>query len=94
MRAKAMLRRLYEATWGRVVALSYDRFMAATEKAGLTDRRRALLSHAEGRCLEIGAGTGVNLEFWPDVIETLVLSEPDRRWTTARCRRPRRSSGR
>jgi SAM-dependent methyltransferase len=78
MRAKAMLRRLYEATWGRVVALSYDRFMAATEKAGLTDRRRALVSHAEGRCLEIGAGTGVNLELWPDVIETLVLSEPDR----------------
>jgi SAM-dependent methyltransferase len=78
MRAKAMLRRLYEATWGRVVALTYDRFMAATEKAGLTDRRRALLSQAEGRCLEIGAGTGVNLELWPDGIEALVLTEPDR----------------
>jgi SAM-dependent methyltransferase len=78
MSAKRMLRRLYEATWGRVVALTYDRFMAATEKGGLTDRRRALLLQAHGRCLEIGAGTGVNLELWPRTVETLVLSEPDR----------------
>jgi ubiquinone/menaquinone biosynthesis C-methylase UbiE len=73
-----MLRRLYEATWGRLVARTYDRFMAATEKAGLTERRRALLAQASGRSLEIGAGTGVNLELWPGSIESLVLSEPDR----------------
>jgi ubiquinone/menaquinone biosynthesis C-methylase UbiE len=73
-----MLRRLYEATWGRLVARTYDRFMAATEKAGLSERRRALLAQASGRSLEIGAGTGVNLELWPRSIESLVLSEPDR----------------
>lgn len=78
MSAKRLLQRLYEATWGRVVALAYDSFMAATEKAGLTDRRRTLLAHARGRCLEIGAGTGVNLELGPDTVDTLVVSEPDR----------------
>ena len=73
-----MLRRLYEATWGRLVARFYDLFMASTEKAGLTDRRRELLTEATGRCLEIGAGTGINLDLWPRSVEALVLTEPDR----------------
>ena len=68
-----MLRRLYDATWGRMFAWGYDRFLAQTEKAGL----RELLSGARGRCLEIGAGTGLNLEHWPDAVDELVLSEPD-----------------
>jgi SAM-dependent methyltransferase len=72
-----MFRRLYQATWGRVVAWGYDWFMSASEKAGLRDRRRELLREASGRCLEIGAGTGLNLELWPASIESLVLSEPD-----------------
>ena len=29
------------------------------------------------RCLEIGAGTGLNLERWPQAVDELVLSEPD-----------------
>jgi SAM-dependent methyltransferase len=73
-----MLRRLYEATWGRSVAWAYDWFMSSTENAGLRDRRRELLGSASGRCLEVGAGTGINLELWPDSVESLVLSEPDR----------------
>ena len=76
-RAREMLRRLYRATWGRAVAWGYDRFVAATEDAGLRDRRRELLAPATGRCLEIGAGTGLNLEAWPALVEPLVLTEPD-----------------
>jgi SAM-dependent methyltransferase len=72
-----MLARLYQGTWGRIVAWAYDWFMSSSERAGLRDRRRELLRHASGRCLEIGAGTGLNLELWPDSIESLVLSEPD-----------------
>jgi ubiquinone/menaquinone biosynthesis C-methylase UbiE len=72
-----MLRRLYQATWGRAVAGAYDWFMSSSEKAGLRERRRELLRQASGRCLEIGAGTGLNLELWPGAIESLVLSEPD-----------------
>jgi ubiquinone/menaquinone biosynthesis C-methylase UbiE len=69
--------RLYQATWGRVVALTYDTFTAAAERAGLREVRRALLAEASGRCLEVGAGTGHNLELWPEAIDELVLCEPD-----------------
>ena len=68
--------RLYEATWGRLFALGYDRFMAASERAGLRDRRRALLAGARGATLEIGAGTGLNLGLYPAAVSDLVLTEP------------------
>jgi ubiquinone/menaquinone biosynthesis C-methylase UbiE len=58
-------------------ALAYDRAMAATEAAGLGERRRQLLSGAHGDVLEIGAGTGVNLNLYPDAVERLVLVEPE-----------------
>ena len=74
-----MIRRLYEATWGRVVAWAYDWFMSSSEDAGLRERRRQLLREASGRCLEIGAGTGLNLTLWPESIEGLTLTEPDSR---------------
>jgi ubiquinone/menaquinone biosynthesis C-methylase UbiE len=70
--------RIYEATWGRLFAWGYDRFLSATERAGLRDMRRELLAEAHGRTLEIGAGTGLNAELYPDSVTELVLSEPDR----------------
>ena len=70
-----MLRRAYDATWGRLFALLYDSFVGMMERKGLTDLRRELLSQAEGRCLEIGAGSGLNLEHWPREAE-LVATEP------------------
>src|SRR5215208_7559038 len=73
-----MLRRFYEATWGRLIARGYDWFMSSSEEAGLRERRRELLRSARGRCLEIGAGTALNLDLWPESVESLVLSEPDR----------------
>ena len=42
----------------------------------MADHRRALLAAASGRVLEIGAGTGLNLPFYPEGID-LVLTEPD-----------------
>jgi ubiquinone/menaquinone biosynthesis C-methylase UbiE len=63
--------------WGRVFATFYDRFMAATEDAGLRDARRELLAQARGRVLEIGAGTGANVELYPDAVSELVLTEPE-----------------
>lgn len=71
-----MLRRLYDATWGRAFAWGYDRFQQRAEDAGMRDRRAEFLASARGRCLEIGSGTGLNLERWPPGVE-LVLSEPD-----------------
>jgi ubiquinone/menaquinone biosynthesis C-methylase UbiE len=71
-----VLRRLYDATWGRAFAWGYDRFQRRSEEMGMRERREQLLAPARGRCLEIGTGTGLNLERWPEVDE-LVLSEPD-----------------
>jgi ubiquinone/menaquinone biosynthesis C-methylase UbiE len=72
-----VLRRIYDATWGRAFALGYDFFFRQMEEGGLREMRSQLLSEARGRCLEIGAGTGLNLERWPGGLDRLVLSEPD-----------------
>ncbi len=63
--------------YGRLFARFYDRALAATEEAGLADRRRALLAGARGRVLELGAGTGANLAHYPAQLDQLVLSEPE-----------------
>jgi ubiquinone/menaquinone biosynthesis C-methylase UbiE len=50
--------------------------LASTEEAGLRDRRRDLLSEADGATLELGAGTGLNLDLYPPSVTELVLTEP------------------
>lgn len=69
-------RRLYDATWGRAFAFGYDWFLSSAEDAGLREKRAALIAGASGRTLEIGAGTGLNLEHYPSAVEELVASEP------------------
>jgi ubiquinone/menaquinone biosynthesis C-methylase UbiE len=67
--------RIYEATWGRGFAALYDRMTRNTEEAGLREMRRNLLREADGRTIDLGAGTGANLDLYPDQVE-LVLAEP------------------
>lgn len=69
--------RIYDATWGRAFAALYDRCFKAAEEAGLREMRRQLLAGAGGRVLELGAGTGLNLDLYPGGVEQLVLLEPD-----------------
>lgn len=69
--------RIYDATWGRAFSAAYDRGFKGAEEAGLRDMRRELLSQAWGRVLELGAGTGLNLEHYPAGIESLTMVEPD-----------------
>jgi ubiquinone/menaquinone biosynthesis C-methylase UbiE len=69
--------RIYDATWGRAFSAAYDRGFKATEEAGLREMRHDLLAQARGRVLELGAGTGLNLEHYPEGIEGLTLVEPD-----------------
>jgi ubiquinone/menaquinone biosynthesis C-methylase UbiE len=61
----------------RLFAALYDRMLAPTEDAGLRDRRRDLLASARGRVVEIGAGTGANVDLYPDAVTELVLTEPE-----------------
>ena len=58
-------------------AALYDRALAGVERAGLAQRRAALLAAAGGRTLEVGAGTGANLRHYPAAVSELVLTEPD-----------------
>jgi ubiquinone/menaquinone biosynthesis C-methylase UbiE len=59
------------------MAAGYDWFMAGVEARVLRGHRRALLSRAAGRVLEIGGGTGANLPFYRTDIEELVVTEPE-----------------
>ncbi|HWI96564.1 MAG TPA: class I SAM-dependent methyltransferase [Solirubrobacterales bacterium] len=68
---------IYNATWGRAFAALYDRGLKATEENGLRDMRREVLSGASGRTVDLGAGTGVNLDLYPGAVSELVMVEPD-----------------
>jgi SAM-dependent methyltransferase len=57
----------------------YDTVMARTEKAALGGWRHELLQDARGDVLEIGAGTGANVPYYPPGLTSLVLTEPDPR---------------
>lgn len=61
----------------RIFALTYDRQMAKVERAGLGALRATLLSAADGRVLEIGAGTGANLPHYGAGVESLTVTEPE-----------------
>jgi ubiquinone/menaquinone biosynthesis C-methylase UbiE len=75
--AAGAMGKAYDATWGRAFARFYDRALKATEENGLGAMRGELLAGASGRVIEIGAGTGVNLDLYGDSVEDLTLVEPD-----------------
>lgn len=61
----------------KLFALAYDRAMAGTEKAGLAEVRSRVLADASGEVLEVGAGTGRNLDHYPPGVTSLTVTEPD-----------------
>jgi len=61
-----------------LTAFFYDRFMAKTEEVCLKEWRHGLLKQVNGEVLEIGAGTGANIELYSDNVTKLVLAEPDK----------------
>jgi len=75
--AAGAMGKAYDATWGRAFARFYDRALKATEENGLGAMRKELLAGARGRVIEVGAGTGVNVDLYGDAIEDLTLVEPD-----------------
>jgi ubiquinone/menaquinone biosynthesis C-methylase UbiE len=62
--------------WEHASSALYDPFLWVAERRGIARRRESLLSWASGDVLELGAGTGLNLDHYPAGIEQLVLTEP------------------
>ena len=58
-------------------ALTYDRQIARTERAGLRAFRQDLLAGAGGDVIEIGGGTGANLPFYGPAVQSLTMTEPE-----------------
>jgi len=63
-------------------AFFYDSLLAKSEKACLMEWRSELVKHVHGNVLEIGAGTGANILFYPKNGIELTLSEPDKHMRT------------
>lgn len=63
--------------WGRIFAAGYDTLAGSMERNFMGDVRRDLLADASGRVVEIGSGTGVNLQHYPRTIDELVCTEPE-----------------
>jgi ubiquinone/menaquinone biosynthesis C-methylase UbiE len=55
----------------------YDGAMKQLEREGGAELRHNLLAQASGRTLELGAGTGLNVEHYPEAVSELILTEPD-----------------
>ncbi len=60
----------------KVFATLYDRFNGAAERSWLGRAREELLADVEGEVIEIGGGTGANLEHYR-AADRVVVSEPD-----------------
>ena len=60
-----------------VMAQLYDRIMEDAEVKCLGDWRLTLLKDITGQVLEIGCGTGINLDYYSNEVTDLILLEPD-----------------
>jgi ubiquinone/menaquinone biosynthesis C-methylase UbiE len=60
------------------MAKVYDRMLREMEEGGLREWRSELLGSLDGEVLEIGAGTGANVDHYPAAVTRLVLTEPDK----------------
>lgn len=63
--------------YGPVFTAIYDPLLAWGEHAGMRKLRRDVLSAATGDVLELGAGTGLNLDAYPPTVTSLTLTEPE-----------------
>ncbi|KTD38581.1 phosphatidylethanolamine N-methyltransferase [Legionella nautarum] len=61
----------------RLIAKIYDNVMQDAEDKSLKNWRQQLLQNISGDVLELGCGTGANLEFYPEAVNKLVLIEPN-----------------
>jgi ubiquinone/menaquinone biosynthesis C-methylase UbiE len=60
-----------------LMAAVYDRFTRGSNEACLDQWRAELLCDLSGAVLEVGAGTGATLPYYPKTVTRQVLCEPD-----------------
>ncbi len=60
-----------------ILAKIYDTVLAPTERMGVRDQRRRLMSGLTGRIVEIAAGTGLNVPLYPATAAEIHAIEPD-----------------
>jgi ubiquinone/menaquinone biosynthesis C-methylase UbiE len=60
-----------------IFAATYDRQTRTMERGRLRERRHGLVAHAARRVLEVGAGTGANLQHYGSAATSLTMTEPD-----------------
>ncbi|MHB8659071.1 MAG: class I SAM-dependent methyltransferase [Solirubrobacteraceae bacterium] len=60
----------------RVFAFFYPRLLELAENAGQRETRHELIAQAQGRTLELGAGSGLNLPHYTERVSELIVSEP------------------
>jgi ubiquinone/menaquinone biosynthesis C-methylase UbiE len=60
----------------RLFAAYYPSLARRSDRAGQAHTRERLLATAEGATLEIGAGSGANLPWYPKAVTELVLADP------------------
>ncbi|MEN8112991.1 MAG: class I SAM-dependent methyltransferase [Actinomycetota bacterium] len=61
-----------------LLARIYDTVLTPTERAGTRDQRRRMMEGVTGRIVEIAAGTGLNVPFYPETAAEIHAVEPDR----------------
>ncbi len=71
-----LARRVQEYFKDRMVR-NYDRMLRPFERRTFGESRRRLLQHAEGRVLDVGAGTGVNFAYYPREVRHVVALDPE-----------------
>lgn len=55
----------------------YERLAPKMDEQGAAEHRRELLAGLQGRVLEVGAGTGLNFDHYPEAVSEVVAIEPE-----------------
>lgn len=55
----------------------YERLAPKMDEQGAAEHRLELLADLEGRVLEVGAGTGLNFDHYPEAVSEVVAIEPE-----------------
>jgi SAM-dependent methyltransferase len=75
--AASELNGLVKLYGARCVPLVYDPFLWLGERKVMAGLRREVVGRADGRVLEVGAGTGLNIPHYRAGVGELVLTEPE-----------------